>query len=68
MTKKTDWTKQTDAELEKELREKRKTLQQFRFGSAGSRTRNVKEGHNVRRDIARILTELHRRHRKTYTG
>jgi ribosomal protein L29 len=61
----TDWKKKTDVELEKSLREKRKALQEFRFGSAGSRTRNVKEGHNLRRDIARVLTELNARRRLT---
>ncbi|MBI4118104.1 MAG: 50S ribosomal protein L29 [Parcubacteria group bacterium] len=45
-------------ELEKLLREKRKALRLFRFGSAGSRTKNVKEGRSLRRDIARILTKV----------
>jgi len=56
--------KKSDADLEKELREKRKELQQFRFGSAGSRTRNVKGGVNLRKDIARILTELNNRRKE----
>ncbi|MBI4121115.1 MAG: 50S ribosomal protein L29 [Parcubacteria group bacterium] len=45
-------------ELKKLIREKRKALRLFRFGSAGSRTKNVKEGRNLRRDIARILTKV----------
>lgn len=61
------FSKKTDSDLEKALREKRKALREFRFGSAGSRTRNVKEGHNLRRDIARILTELNARHRGAHT-
>ena len=47
-------------ELTKALREKRTALRNFRFGAAGSKTRNTKEGHNARKDIARILTELNR--------
>ncbi|MCI0619969.1 50S ribosomal protein L29 [Candidatus Wolfebacteria bacterium] len=60
---KDDLHKKTDGDLKKELRDRQKALQQFRFGSAGSRTRNVKEGHNLRRDIARLFTELNARHR-----
>jgi ribosomal protein L29 len=53
-----DFAKKKDEDLVKELREKREALRQFRFGSAGARTRNVKEGRNLRKDIARILTEM----------
>ncbi|MEK7132661.1 MAG: 50S ribosomal protein L29 [Patescibacteria group bacterium] len=38
--------------------EKREALRVFRFGGAGSRTRNVREGRNLRREIAQILTEI----------
>lgn len=40
------------------LKSKREALRGFRFGSAGSKTRNVKEGRNLKKDIARILTEI----------
>lgn len=40
------------------LAQKREALRAFRFGSAGSKSRNVKEGLNLRKDIARILTVL----------
>ena len=40
------------------LSQKREVLRRFRFGSAGSKIRNVKEGTNLKKDIARILTEL----------
>ena len=40
------------------LAEKREAVRAFRFGSAGSKNRNVKESHNLKKDIARILTEL----------
>lgn len=45
------------------LSQKRESLRRFRFGTAGSKTRNVKEGTNLRTDIARILTELNARQR-----
>ena len=47
-------------ELIKHLGEKRLALRSFRFAVAGSKTRNTKEGKNIRKDIARILTELRR--------
>lgn len=45
-------------ELQKMLQEKRETLRAFRFGIAGSKVRNVREGRGLRRDIARILTAV----------
>ena len=48
-------------ELRKLVADKREALRVFRFGGAGSRTRNVREGRNVRREIAQILTELRAR-------
>lgn len=56
-----NFKKKSDNDLEKTLKGKRKSLQQFRFGSSGSKVRNVKEGSTLRRDIARILTELNSR-------
>ena len=56
-----DLKKQQTKELEKLLRKKRKELQEFRFAMAGSRTRTVKEARTLRRDIARILTEINTR-------
>jgi ribosomal protein L29 len=49
--------KTTEA-LQQELAQMREALRVFRFGGAGSRSRNVREGRNIRKDIARILTEL----------
>jgi len=46
-----------DKDLDKNLVEKRKELRDFRFGIAGSKIRDVKTGKNLRKDIARILTE-----------
>ena len=56
--KKLDLKTKSEAELKKLLTEKREALSKFKFGISGSRTKNVKEGKNTRRDIARILTNL----------
>lgn len=56
-----DITKHTLEDLHKEITEKREALRAFRFGSAGSRTRNTREGRNLRKDIARRLTEMNAR-------
>jgi ribosomal protein L29 len=56
-----DITKAQDAELAKLLLDARKLSTDFRFGIAGSKTRNTKEGKNARREIARILTEMRSR-------
>ena len=50
--------KKTEKDLQKMVEEKRKELRSFRFGSSGSKTKNVKDGVNIRKNIARILTEL----------
>ncbi len=48
-------------ELQKLILEKQKALRLFRFGVAGSKAKNVKEGRSLRKDIARILTEINAR-------
>ena len=48
----------THADLSKLLLEKRESLRVFRFGAAGAKTKNVKEGRGIRKDIARILTAM----------
>ena len=50
-------------DLEKLILEKRKALRLFRFGVAGSRAKNVKEGRNLKKEIAQILTEVNARTR-----
>lgn len=57
----TDLTKKKDTELLKDLAAAQNKVQQFRFGMSGSRTRNVKEGRDLKKHIARILTELNAR-------
>lgn len=53
--------KKSIKDLEKLLKEKREALREFRFKSAGARTRDTRDGRNTRREIARILTELQAR-------
>lgn len=45
-------------ELEKMLIEKREALSAFRFSGSGGKTRDVKHGRNIKKDIARILTQV----------
>ena len=51
-------TNKTQADLKKLLNEKREALRVFRFGAAGAKTKNVKEGSVIRKDIARIMTAM----------
>jgi len=56
-----DMKDQTIEELHKGIADKREALRIFRHMSAGSRSRNVREGRSVRKEIARMLTELRAR-------
>lgn len=56
--KKIDLKNKTVEELRKLLSEKRALLKDFRFGVSGSKTKNIKEGSNLKKDIARIMTSL----------
>lgn len=58
--KHTSYTGKTKEDLVKALYDKREALRTFRFGEAGTKTRNVKEGSTLRKEIARILTELNK--------
>jgi ribosomal protein L29 len=53
-----DITTKTAADLSKLLSDKREALRVFRFGAAGAKTKNVKEGRVIRKDIARIMTAM----------
>lgn len=53
-----DISGKTPADLNKLITEKREALRVFRFGGAGAKTKNVKEGNVIRKDIARIMTAL----------
>lgn len=53
-----DFKTKTTEELHRLVSENRQKLQAFRFAMAGSKTKNVKEGRNLRRDIAKALTQV----------
>ena len=50
----------TPTDIAKLVAEKREALRVFRFGGAGTKTKNVKEGRGIRKDIARLLTVLNK--------
>lgn len=50
--------KLSQAELEKLLKEERAHVRQFRFDITGSKVKNIKEGANAKKTVARVLTEL----------
>lgn len=56
-----EFEKNSVEDLQKMLSDKREGLRNFRFGGAGSRSRNTQEGKTLRKDIARLLTELNSR-------
>lgn len=45
-------------DLQKLLVEKHDALRAFRLGLSGSKVKNVKEGAEIKKDIARIMTEV----------
>jgi len=51
-----DFAKKSDKDLNKTLREKREALRKIRFGV--SEKRDPKALRNIKKDVARILTEL----------
>jgi ribosomal protein L29 len=51
-------TTKTVVDLNKLIAEKQESLRTFRFGTAGAKTRNVKEGRTIRKDIARMMTAI----------
>lgn len=56
-----DHANKTREELERLIADNRNKLQAFRFAMAGSKQKNVKEGKGLRKEIARLLTELYKR-------
>jgi ribosomal protein L29 len=55
---KLDLKDKTNNDLQKLLAEKRKSLMNFRFELSGSKTKNIKKGRNLKREIAKILTKI----------
>ncbi|MFA6797119.1 MAG: 50S ribosomal protein L29 [Candidatus Paceibacterota bacterium] len=51
-----DLKTKTKVELEKMLEERAMSLNKFRFGISGSKIKNVREGRNLKLEIAQILT------------
>jgi ribosomal protein L29 len=56
--KRSNYQNKSKQDLIKALGEKREALRKLRFGSTGSKTRNVKERSSARKDAARIMTAL----------
>ncbi len=46
----------TKAELDKMLEERADALNKFKFGIAGSKIKNVREGRRLKLEVAQILT------------
>jgi ribosomal protein L29 len=59
--KKADITKAKDTELTKRIAEAGEELREFRFNTAGSREKNTKKARGIKREIARLKTELTKR-------
>lgn len=53
-----DFQKKSLVDLKKDLKTKSDSLRGFRFGVSGGKVTNVKEGNNLKKDIARINTAL----------
>lgn len=56
--KKTNYKDKPKQDLIKVLMEKREASRKLRFATTGSKNRNVKEAGTIKKDIARIMTEL----------
>ena len=56
--KPTEIKQKSQSELQKILAEKREKLRQLRFGLASGKVKNVREIRQIKKDIARILTQL----------
>lgn len=54
----------SEADLMKLVSDAQESLRVFRFGVAGSKVKNVKEGDKLRKAIARALTEINLRKRE----
>jgi len=54
----------SEKELVKVLNEKREDLRKVRFGFAGSTKHDTKSARGIRKEIARVLTELNSSDRK----
>jgi ribosomal protein L29 len=53
-----DLIKKTEKELSQMLKDKKEALRVFNFALSGGKTRNLKEGSNLKKEIAQIMTVL----------
>lgn len=58
MKKKSEIKGKSKSELLKTLKEKRDAFQAFKYELSGGKAKDLKKGRNIRKDIARIMTEL----------
>lgn len=65
MAKKIDYTGKSAEELTKMLADKREELRKLRFSSVSRSVKDTNEPRALRADIARILTEMGARAKKT---
>jgi len=59
-----EYKNKTEKEIVKLLNDKREALKNYRFAVSGSKTRNVRDGRNTRKEIARLMTELSGRRKR----
>ena len=59
-----EYKNKTENEIDKLLNDKREALRNYRFAVSGSKTRNVRDGRNTRKEIARLMTELSGRRKR----
>jgi len=57
MSKKHSLKDHSPEDLQKSIEDKREELRRLRFSASGSKNRNVKQARNLRKEIARALTE-----------
>lgn len=53
-----EYKNKTEKEIMNLLNEKREALRNFRFSLSGGKSRNVREGRNTRKEVARLMTEI----------
>jgi ribosomal protein L29 len=58
--KKEDFKKMKTDELKKKLSELRESIRIIHFKAEGSKSKNVKEGKALRKEVAQILTEINK--------
>ena len=57
-----DFAKISVQELQKKIADAQEGIRVFRFSGAGGRARDTKVGRTLRKEVARMITELKARH------